>query len=87
MLFMNSYSLFRYAIKIKKMKATFESDDPQEIKRLTKSLDMASALFEIKHNLKNYTQYDIDSFDFENITKAIEKIMSDNGVNPDELIS
>ena len=37
------------------MKATFESEDPKEILRLAKSLDMASALFTIAYNLKHDT--------------------------------
>ena len=35
------------------MKATFESEDPKEILRLAKSLDMASALFTIAYNIRH----------------------------------
>lgn len=43
------------------MKITIESDDATEIKRIAKSLDMASFIFQLKHNawwsFKN-TDYD-----------------------------
>ena len=62
------------------MKVTFESEDTKEINRLTKSLDMALALFETKYNLFRKVELDID------IAEEINRIFEDNGINLDELI-
>ena len=66
------------------MKVTFESEDQKEIMRLTKSLDMASVLFELSHNTwRKFEDLDVDhSPVFENINKLFE----DYGINVDELI-
>ena len=58
------------------MKATFESEDPKEILRLAKSLDMASALFTIAYNIRHDT--------FEQFQADVYKIIEE--LNIDDLI-
>ena len=63
------------------MKVTFESEDRLEINRLAKSLDMACALFGIKHNLFRKTESnDID------IVEEINQVLDDYNINLDDLI-
>ena len=67
------------------MKVTIESEDPKEINRLTKSLDMASVLFEITRNLHRRFENDEDC-NYEEVFDAIYEILSDHGINIDDLI-
>jgi len=62
------------------MKVTFVSDDPMEIKRIAKSLDMAIALFEIVCNAHRHKET------LEDYKEAIHKILEEQGINIDELI-
>lgn len=62
------------------MKVTFVSDDPMEIKRMAKSLDMAIALFEIVNNAHRHKET-LDDY-----KEEIHKILEEQGINIDELI-
>jgi hypothetical protein len=62
------------------MKVTFESEDTKEINRLTKSLDMALALFEITHNLFRRVEHNAE------IAEEINRILEDYNINLNELI-
>ena len=69
------------------MKATLEFDlnNPEEKKehfRCVKSLDMACALFEIQMNLRKRSGENVDI-----VFDEINKIMDENNLNIEELIS
>lgn len=67
------------------MKITIESDDPKETNRLIKSLDMASVLFEITHNLRR--RFDNDGeCDHSEVFDAIYEILDAHGINTNDLI-
>ena len=67
------------------MRVTIESEDPREINRLTKSLDMASVLFEITRNLHRRFDNDEDC-NYGEVFDAIYEILGDHGINIDDLI-
>ena len=66
------------------MRATFESDDPVEIKRLSKSLDMASCLWEIVHN--GWREFKHTDYDYDIAWNKIRDILSEHNIDVDELI-
>ena len=83
------------------MKATFEFDmnepeDKSDHKRMSKALDMALVLWELKHNAQKRIY---DSFDYmeedkpktayegvEIVFKMLHQLMEDHGLNMDDLI-
>jgi|LakMenE18May11ns_1017448.scaffolds.fasta_scaffold9396798_4 hypothetical protein len=83
------------------MKATFEFDmnepeDVMEHRRMSKALDMALVLWEIKHNVRRKINYSLD-YTEENKPKTahetaelvfdmIYELMEDHGINIDNLI-
>jgi len=67
------------------MRVTIESNDPKETNRLVKSLDMASVLFEITRNLHRRFDNDEDC-NYSEVFDAINEILSDHGINIDDLI-
>ena len=66
------------------MKATFESDDENEIKRLAKASDMAACLWEIVHN--GWRDFKHTDYDYEKAWNKIKDIMSEHNVDIDDLI-
>jgi len=82
------------------MKATLsynlnDPDDRMAHMRAVKSLDMASALFEITRNLKKQVErrfedetIEYDSFDvIQDVFERIYEILGDNNIDIDELIN
>ncbi len=65
------------------MKATFESEDPTEIKRLAKSEDLAACLWEIVHN--GWRVFKHTDYDYEKSWDKINEIISDFKINIDDL--
>jgi len=59
------------------MKATFESDDPLEIKQLAKANDMARLIWEVYHNKLKY-------FDNES-RQIILSLLDEFNIKPDDL--
>jgi len=74
------------------MKATleFNLDDPDDRMshlRCVKSLDMAITLWIIKTNLRRYLQVSEENEEFYELVKeSISNILTDEGINLDELI-
>lgn len=66
------------------MLAIYTTDDLMEAKRITKSLDMAIALWEIKHNL--WRKFEESDIDYDLVFEAIGDIFEDNGIDVDELV-
>ena len=66
------------------MKATFESEDPQEIKRLAKSTDMALCLWEIVHN--GWREFKHTDYDYQKAWDKINSILEQHNINVDDLI-
>jgi hypothetical protein len=62
------------------MKAVFTSTDEREILRLSKSLTMACALFEIVNNAHRHKET------IEEYREAIQNILEERGINIDELL-
>lgn len=66
------------------MKATFESDDQTEIKRMAKSTDMALCLWEIVHN--GWRDFKHSDYDYEKAWDKIRDIISRYDIVIDDLI-
>lgn len=66
------------------MKATFESDDQIEIKRLSKSTDMAICLWEIVHN--GWREFKHTDYDYEKAWDKIKDIIAEHNIDVDDLI-
>lgn len=66
------------------MEATFKSNESAEILRLAKSLDMAIVLFEIKMNMPR--KFRDSKTDHSEVFDAINQLMSDNGVDIEDLV-
>lgn len=65
------------------MKATFESDDPMEIKQLAKSNDMAMCLWDIVHN--GWREFKHTDYDYKIAWKAINELIAEYGIDVDDL--
>lgn len=61
------------------MKAIFESENNQEIKRISKADDMASFIWELKHNIL----FECD--DFEALVEKINANLKAHNINIDDL--
>ena len=66
------------------MKATFESDDQIEIKRLSKSTDMAICLWEIVNN--GWREFKHTDYDYEKAWDKIKDIIAEHNIDVDDLI-
>lgn len=66
------------------MKATFESDEEIEIKRLAKSTDMALCLWEIVHN--GWREFKHTDYDYEKAWDKIRDIISEHNIDVNDLI-
>lgn len=66
------------------MLAIYTTEDPMEAKRITKALDMAIALWEIKHNL--WRRFEESDIDYDPVFEAISDIFESNDINIDELV-
>lgn len=65
------------------MKATFESEDPQEIRRLTKADDMANFIWELKHNA--WREYKHTGRDHSEVFEQINDMLAEFNINIDDL--
>lgn len=68
------------------MKVTFKTDDPKEILRLAKSLDMALALFEIQNNVWRQFKHGDEKIDFQEYREAVQEMFEEYNINLDELL-
>mgnify|MGYP001773242282 CR=1 FL=1 len=66
------------------MKATFTTDDPTEIKRLSKAIDMAFAIWEIVHN--GWRDFKHTDYDYEPAWDKINEILREQNIDIDDLI-
>ena len=65
------------------MKAIFESEDPQEIKRLAKSYDMAEFIWQLVHN--GWRDFKHTDYDYEPAWDKIHELLEKYKINIDEL--
>lgn len=66
------------------MKATFESEDPKEIKRLAASTDMALCLWEIVKN--GWRDFKHTDYDYRLAWNKIHEILEKHNIDVDTLI-
>ena len=66
------------------MKATFESKEPQEIKRLTKSTDMALFIWQLVHN--GWRDFKHTDYDYEKAWNKIHELLDEYNIDIDDLI-
>lgn len=66
------------------MKITIESDDPKEILRLTKSLDMAAFIWELVHNA--WREFKHTDYDYQKAWGKINELLEEHNINIDDLI-
>lgn len=67
------------------MEITAKTDDPMEAKRIVKSLDMASLLFEIQYNL--FRHFEDSDCDYEPVFAKLYEMFEEHDINVDELIA
>lgn len=65
------------------MKVTFESEDPQEIKRLAKSSDMAYFIWELVHN--GWRDFSHTDYDSKPAWKKIHELLEEYNIDIDDL--
>lgn len=66
------------------MKATFETDDPMEIKRLAKSTDMAMFIWELVHN--GWRDFKHTEYDHTPAWEKIHALLAEHNINIDDII-
>ena len=74
------------------MKATIEydlsaADDVMAMKQSMKSSDMAIFIWELKHNFWRKWKHDDSEFNLETYKEALNELLDEYNINPDELIS
>ena len=65
------------------MKATFESDDPMEIKRLAKADDMATFIWELVHN--GWRDFKHTDYDYQPAWDKINELLETYRIDIDDL--
>jgi hypothetical protein len=66
------------------MKAVFESEDENEIKRIAKSNDMAHFIWQLVHN--GWREFKHTDYDYEKAWDKINLLLEEYNINPDDLI-
>jgi len=66
------------------MKAIFESNDPQEIKRLVKADDMADFIFELVNN--GWREFKDTDYDYERAWSKIHELLEEYNIDIDSLV-
>ena len=66
------------------MKATFTTEEPQEILRLAKSTNMAHFIWELVHN--GWRDFKHTDYDYEPAWDKIHELLKDHGIDADELM-
>lgn len=65
---------------------TIEPEDNFEVKRITKALDMACCLFELRYNLWRKWKYSDVLPTGEEVLKEVYKIIEEHSINVDDLV-
>jgi hypothetical protein len=65
------------------MKAVFESEDPTEIKRLSKANDMSSFIWELVHN--GWRDFKHTDYEWEKAWDKINSLLLEHGIDVDDL--
>ena len=65
------------------MKATFTTEDPAEIKRLSKSEDMASFIWELVHN--GWRDFKHTDYDYQKAWDKIHELLNEYNIDIDDL--
>lgn len=66
------------------MIVTFKTNDPQEIKRLSKADDMAMFIWELVHN--GWRDFKHTDYDYEKAWEKIHELLSEHNINIDDLV-
>lgn len=66
------------------MKATFQTTDPKEAKRLSQANDLAICLWEILNN--GWRDFKDTDYDYHRAWDKINEIVEEHGINVNELI-
>lgn len=66
------------------MEATFRTDEPLEIKRLAKSTDMASFIWELVHN--GWREFKDTDYDYEKAWAKIHSLLEEYNIIINDLI-
>lgn len=69
------------------MKIICESTDPQEIKRVAKSLDMACFIFEIVNNSFRSYRRTGKSLDYDKVKEILHNELANYNIDIDDLLS
>jgi hypothetical protein len=66
------------------MRTVFESDDPTEIKRLSKCNDMAFFIWELVHN--GWREFKNTDYDYQKSWDKIDKLLEEYNIDIDDLV-
>ena len=66
------------------MKVKFISDDPKEIKRLSKSEDMAMFIWQLVHN--GWRDFKHTDYDYQKSWDKIHELLSEYNIDIDDLV-
>ena len=67
------------------MKTIFETEDSQEAKRLAKTNDMASFIWDLVHN--GWREFKHTDYDYEKAWNKIHQLLKDYHIDIDDLIN
>jgi len=65
-------------------KVTFETEDPQEIKRLAKADDMAFFIWELVHN--GWREFKHTDYEYERAWDKIRHLLEEHNIDIDDLV-
>lgn len=68
----------------KPMKVKFETEDPWEIKRLTKANDMALFIWELVNN--GWRQFKHTDYEYEKAWNVIHRLLEEYHIDPEDLL-
>jgi hypothetical protein len=66
------------------MEAIFKTEEPSEIKRLSKANDMAFFIWELVHN--GWRDFKYTDYDYEKAWKKIHELLDEHNINIDDLV-
>lgn len=76
--------MMRVLFAQEKMRATFKSKDPKEIKRMSKADDMANFIFELVHN--GWREFKGTDYDYGVAWKKINNLLKEYNIEIDDLV-
>ena len=68
------------------MIVTFKTNDPMEVKRLSKAGDMAFFIWELVHNFWRKWKHDETDFNVDNYREELADLLTEHNIDIDDLV-